>query len=150
MPEPIVPLDLYTEFRNVVTSDRFEQNSAVRTYRLLINSCPPANQYLLLYVLDLLAVFAHKSELNRMDAHNLAIIFQPGILSHPSMLQSKDEHLVAVRVLEFLIPTSNTLCLHYRHHRRLTFGQKSLLCRVQLPVMLLYILLTLTRNSATW
>lgn len=103
MPEPIVPLDLYTEFRNVVTSDRFEQNSAVRTYRLLINSCPPANQYLLLYVLDLLAVFAHKSELNRMDAHNLAIIFQPGILSHPSMLQSKDEHLVAVRVLEFLI-----------------------------------------------
>ncbi|WFD34713.1 GTPase activating protein (GAP) for Rho1p [Malassezia cuniculi] len=103
MPEPIVPLDLYTEFRNVITSDRFEKKNAVRTYRLLITSCPPANQYLLLYVLDLLAVFAHKSDVNRMSAENLAIIFQPGMLSHPSMLQSKDEHLVAVRVLEFLI-----------------------------------------------
>lgn len=103
MPEPIIPLDLYAEFRNVITSDRFEQNSAVRTYRLLITSCPPANQYLLLYVLDLLAVFAHKSDVNKMSANNLAIIFQPGLLSHPSIMQSKDEHQVAIRVLGFLI-----------------------------------------------
>lgn len=43
-------------------------NAAIRTYRLMITSSPPANQYLLLYVLDLLAVFARASNKNLMPA----------------------------------------------------------------------------------
>ena len=95
--------------------------AATKTYRLLVTSMPPANQYLLLYILDLLAVFARKSELNRMPASSewpsigtgafpahcscadLAVIFQPGIFSHPSHLQDANEHKIAVEVLEFLI-----------------------------------------------
>jgi hypothetical protein len=42
--------------------------AATKTYKLLISSMPPSNRYLLLYVLDLLAVFARKSETNLMPA----------------------------------------------------------------------------------
>ncbi|CAO1624052.1 unnamed protein product [Sympodiomycopsis kandeliae] len=103
MPEPIIPLHLYNEFRNIMLKKPFDIHSAIKTYRLLIISSPPANQYLLLYVLDLLAVFARASEKNRMPASNLAVIFQPGIFSHPSHLSDSSEHKIAVEVLEFLI-----------------------------------------------
>lgn len=66
--EPIVPLQLYSEFRNVMIKKPLDVEAATKTYRLLITSMPPANQYLLLYVLDLLAVFARKSDVNRMPA----------------------------------------------------------------------------------
>lgn len=103
MPEPIVPHDLYTEFRNIRAKENFDQEGAIKTYRLLISSMPPASQYLLLYVLDLLAVFARKSDKNLMPSSNLAVIFQPGMFSHPSHELSPGEHKLAVQVLEFLI-----------------------------------------------
>ncbi|KAL9936874.1 hypothetical protein V8E36_004109 [Tilletia maclaganii] len=103
MPEPIVPLNLYSEFKNVLLKQPFDVASAIRTYRLLITSMPAANQYLLLYVLDLLAVFARESDKNLMPPSNLAVIFQPGIFSHPSHLQNPAEHKVAVEALEFMI-----------------------------------------------
>ncbi|EST05194.2 Rho GTPase-activating protein domain protein [Kalmanozyma brasiliensis GHG001] len=103
MPEPIVPHDLYTEFRNIRAKEPFDEQGAIKTYRLLISSMPPASQYLLLYVLDLLAVFARNSEKNLMPSSNLAVIFQPGMFSHPSHELSPGEHKLAVQVLEFLI-----------------------------------------------
>ncbi|PWN28150.1 Rho GTPase activation protein [Jaminaea rosea] len=103
MPEPIIPLHLYNEFRNIMIKEPFDVNAAIKTYRLLITSSPPANQYLLLYVLDLLAVFARAADKNLMPASNLAVIFQPGMFSHPTHLSSADEHKIAVQVLEFLI-----------------------------------------------
>lgn len=103
MPEPIVPHDLYTEFRNIRAKEPFDEQGAIKTYRLLISSMPPASQYLLLYVLDLLAVFARKSDKNLMPSSNLAVIFQPGMFSHPSHELSPGEHKLAVQVLEFLI-----------------------------------------------
>ncbi|KIS68917.1 uncharacterized protein UMAG_02902 [Mycosarcoma maydis] len=103
MPEPVVPHDLYTEFRNIRAKEQFDQAGAIKTYRLLISSMPSASQYLLLYVLDLLAVFARKSDKNLMPSSNLAVIFQPGMFSHPSHELSPGEHKLAVQVLEFLI-----------------------------------------------
>ncbi|SPO23780.1 related to BAG7 - Rho GTPase activating protein [Ustilago trichophora] len=103
MPEPIVPHDLYTEFRNIRAKEHFDEEGAIKTYRLLISSMPSASQYLLLYVLDLLAVFARKSDKNLMPSSNLAVIFQPGMFSHPSHELSPGEHKLAVQVLEFLI-----------------------------------------------
>jgi hypothetical protein len=40
----------------------------IKTYQHLIAKMPKPNQYLLLYVLDLLSVFARKSEVNLMTA----------------------------------------------------------------------------------
>ncbi|CAO1632224.1 unnamed protein product [Parajaminaea phylloscopi] len=115
MPEPIIPLHLYNEFRNIITKQPFDAGAAIVTYRLLITSSPPANQYLLLYVLDLLAVFARESDKNLMPASNLAVIFQPGMFSHPTHLNSAEEHRRAVEVLEFLIEHQDHFVLGLSH-----------------------------------
>lgn len=46
----------------------YDVDEVIATYKRLIHAMPRANQYLLLYVLDLLSVFARKSDKNRMDA----------------------------------------------------------------------------------
>jgi hypothetical protein len=43
-------------------------DETIKTYQNLIARMPKPNQYLLLYVLDLLSVFARKSEVNLMTA----------------------------------------------------------------------------------
>jgi GTPase-activating protein SAC7 len=81
----------------------FSQEDAIRTYQQLITQLPPLNRQLLLYILDLLAVFASKSDLNKMTTPNLAAIFQPGILSHPSHDMAPSEYRLSQDVLIFLI-----------------------------------------------
>ena len=52
----------------------FNQDECIQTYKRLIRSLPRANQYLLLYVLDLLSVFARKSEKNLMTATSMFVL----------------------------------------------------------------------------
>jgi hypothetical protein len=63
MPEPIVPLSLYHDFRGALTVD-----DPVARYKELIRAMPSANQHLLLYVLDVLHLFAGRSDKNLMTA----------------------------------------------------------------------------------
>lgn len=90
---------------------------------------PRANQYLLLYVLDLLSVFARKSDKNLMTAASssflllvsspcltlpppdLAVIFRPGLISHPNHELSPGEHQLSQKVLEFLIDQQDCFLL---------------------------------------
>lgn len=46
------------------------EDEAIQAYKKRIQSLPPANQYLLLYVLDLLSVFARKADKNLMTAQS--------------------------------------------------------------------------------
>ena len=117
LPEPIVPLLFYQRFRDPLrpyltktaeggasfdlTMD--QQSQVVSAYQKLITELPPLNRQLLLYILDLLAVFSSKSDLNRMTAANLAAIFQPGILSHPDHDMAPTEYRLSQDVLIFLI-----------------------------------------------
>ncbi|KAJ5934064.1 hypothetical protein N7466_003611 [Penicillium verhagenii] len=117
LPEPIVPLEFYERFREplrayqkqvqdeIQTTDaeKFDHANAVETYQNLIVELPPLNKQLLLYILDLLAVFASKSEQNRMTSANLSAIFQPGMLSHPQHDMSPEEYKLSQDVLIFLI-----------------------------------------------
>ncbi|GFF29964.1 GTPase-activating protein SAC7 [Aspergillus lentulus] len=117
LPEPIVPLDFYERFREPLRayqrqvqengssadSDAFDHAKAVAAYQQLIRELPPLNKQLLLYILDLLAVFASKSDQNRMTSANLSAIFQPGLLSHPQHDMSPDEYKLSQDVLIFLI-----------------------------------------------
>ncbi|OAX79094.1 hypothetical protein ACJ72_06590, partial [Emergomyces africanus] len=120
LPEPIVPLDFYERFRDPLrkyqsqaaedkestTPDEeepFDHAKAVVTYQQLIKELPPLNRQLLLYILDLLTVFASKSEINRMTAANLSAIFQPGLLSHPAHDMAPKEYKLSQDVLIFLI-----------------------------------------------
>lgn len=81
----------------------FDSDAAIRSYQHLIKDLPPLNRQLLLYILDLLAVFASKADINRMNAENLAAIFQPGLLSHPLHDMKPQEYLLSQNVLVFLI-----------------------------------------------
>ncbi|KAL0953190.1 hypothetical protein HGRIS_004444 [Hohenbuehelia grisea] len=103
MPEPVIPHDLYHEFRDALAKQPYNQDEVIATYKSLIRRMPRANQYLLLYVLDLLSVFARKSDKNLMTAKNLAVIFRPGLISHPNHEMSPQEHHLSQQVLEFLI-----------------------------------------------
>ncbi|KAF9451895.1 Rho GTPase activation protein [Macrolepiota fuliginosa MF-IS2] len=103
MPEPVIPHRLYHKFRDALAREPHNQDAVIAEYKSLIRQMPQAHQYLLLYVLDLLSVFSRKSDKNLMTAQNLAVIFRPGILSHPSHEMLPHEHALSQRVLEFLI-----------------------------------------------
>jgi len=94
---------LYHDFRNAISKRPFVLEEATTTIKRLIRSMPRGNQYLLLYVLDLLSVFARKSDKNLMTATNLAVIFRPGLISHPKHEMLPGEHALSQEVLEFLI-----------------------------------------------
>lgn len=127
LPEPIVPLDFYDRFRDPLRRTMVpmgtdgemqphdlsvaEHTAAVSSYQKLITELPPLNRQLLLYILDLLAVFASKSDLNRMTAANLAAIFQPGIISHPSHDMSPSEYRLSQDVLIFLIENQDNFLI---------------------------------------
>jgi GTPase-activating protein SAC7 len=118
LPEPVVPLDLYEKFREPLRGatkaavgdaegpqfvDNFDMDGAIRRYQQLITELPPLNRQLLLYILDLLAVFAAKADENRMTSQNLAAIFQPGMLSHPAHAMAPEEYRLNQCVIIFLI-----------------------------------------------
>lgn len=119
LPEPIIPLEFYDRFRDPLRNHQsqavghmdqqspsegdFDAAVTIRVYQNLITELPPLNRQLLLYILDLLAVFASKSDLNKMTTMNLAAIFQPGILSHPAHDMAPPEYRLSQDVLIFLI-----------------------------------------------
>ncbi|KAF2004240.1 RhoGAP-domain-containing protein, partial [Amniculicola lignicola CBS 123094] len=119
LPEPIIPLQHYDPFRQPLRNHQaeavgqiegqapsiggFDPNAAVRVYQHRIKELPSLNRQLLLYILDLLAVFAAKSDINKMTTSNLAAIFQPGILSHPQHDMSPQDYRLSQDVLIFLI-----------------------------------------------
>ncbi|KAL7272678.1 GTPase activating protein (GAP) for Rho1p [Rhizina undulata] len=112
LPEPIIPLEFYERFRQPLSSSNTAQ--AIRSYQKLIAELPNLNRQLLLYILDLLAVFAAKSKLNLMNAQNLAAIFQPGLISHPNHDMFPDEYRTSQDVLVFLIQHQDHFLLGMR------------------------------------
>ncbi|GBC02625.1 hypothetical protein RclHR1_04710013 [Rhizophagus clarus] len=106
LPDPVIPHQWYEQFRSV--HDTYgNTHKRVHHYQKLIAKLPKENQHLLLYILDLLAVFSSKSGQNLMSAKNLASIFQPGILSHPDHDMAPEEYKLSQEVLEFLIDYQN-------------------------------------------
>uniref|UniRef100_U9SYT7 Rho-GAP domain-containing protein n=1 Tax=Rhizophagus irregularis (strain DAOM 181602 / DAOM 197198 / MUCL 43194) TaxID=747089 RepID=U9SYT7_RHIID len=106
LPDPVIPHQWYEQFRSVHDTCT-DVNKRVQLYQKLIAKLPKENQHLLLYILDLLAVFSSKSVQNLMSAKNLASIFQPGILSHPDHDMAPEEYKLSQEVLEFLIDYQN-------------------------------------------
>jgi hypothetical protein len=81
----------------------FNPDIAIQVYQHLIKELPALSRQLLLYVLDLLAVFAAKSDVNKMTTTNLAAIFGPEILSHPQHHMSPQDLRLSQDVLIFLL-----------------------------------------------
>jgi len=86
LPESVIPVGHYGAFQipmkasheeNEYTEDEY----TIRALQQLFTLLPPLSRQLLLYLLDLLAVFASKSVINKMTPRRLAAIFQPSLLS---------------------------------------------------------------------
>ncbi|KDE09844.1 hypothetical protein MVLG_00242 [Microbotryum lychnidis-dioicae p1A1 Lamole] len=80
MPEPVIPANLYVDFVHVLQR-RLPEEACIAEYQRLISLLPPTSRYLLLYLLDFLSLFVRSSHLNLMTASNLAVVFQPGLVS---------------------------------------------------------------------
>ena len=127
LPEPIIPLSFYERFRDPLRNHQaqavgeleaqspsvghFDHEAAIVVYQKLMTELPPLNRQLLLYILDLLAVFASKSDLNKMTTANLSAIFQPGILSHPQHDMAPQEYRLSQDVLIFLIDNQDNFLI---------------------------------------
>lgn len=106
LPESIIPPAFYEKFQAPLRSASNDESS-VQTYKNLVLELPRLNSQLLLYILDILAVFAEKSEINKMSIRRLAIIFQPVVLSpvndDEENIEDPTYRSLSQRVLEFLI-----------------------------------------------
>lgn len=78
-------------------------HAAIDDFKHLVNDLPTASKQLLFYVLDLLAMVRNHLKENLMSSRNLAAIFQPLILSHPSHDLDPEEYALSQLVVEFLI-----------------------------------------------
>ncbi|ODN72971.1 hypothetical protein L202_08374 [Cryptococcus amylolentus CBS 6039] len=106
LPEPAISYRFYGAFRLVMERHLSQQTTfeeALEEYKNLIKALPEVHRNLLLYVLDLLSVFDRRSDTNLMNAANLALIFQPGLLSHEDHALQPRENVLSQQVLEFII-----------------------------------------------
>lgn len=87
-------------------------------YADLFQTLPPIQKRVLFYLLDLLAMFSMKSEFNRMPAKNLAAIFQPSILSHPSHDMNPEEYAVNSLVIESMITYSHKILINIQNEKK--------------------------------
>lgn len=85
--------------------------AAVEKYNNLIQSLPVSSCHLLVYILDLLAIIARDSDVNKMTASNLAAIFQPSILTVPEHDMDVKEYRLSQLVIMFLIENSAQILL---------------------------------------
>ncbi|KAI8141037.1 Rho GTPase activation protein [Fennellomyces sp. T-0311] len=103
LPEPVIVHDYYEKFREIIDEPFDSDDAKVKAYQNLIERLPMANQYLLLYLLDLLGVFALHTETTLMDVPSLAVIFTPGILCHPKDKMNPASYKDSQRVIQFLV-----------------------------------------------
>ncbi|KAK9471718.1 uncharacterized protein V1510DRAFT_407681 [Dipodascopsis tothii] len=104
LPEPIIPLEDYADFRAPFTGPTLpKKREIINTLQRLIWTMPVPRKQLLIYLLDLLDMFAHNSRRNLMPVANLAAIFQPCMLTHPDHALSPEEYRVSQDCVAFLI-----------------------------------------------
>ncbi|KAG2199657.1 hypothetical protein INT47_005182 [Mucor saturninus] len=103
LPDPVIPFQYYQQFRDVMSSNPpKDTEQRIELFQKLIQSLEPAHQHLLLYLLDILNLFATAEAETKMDIPNLAAVFSPGILRHPDH-NTPIQYKISQHVIEFLI-----------------------------------------------
>lgn len=115
LPESIIPVTMYEAFQNPLkpyqgdlsTSPLCDVELIINEYRERITLLLPEARQLLLYLLDILAVFASRSEVNKMTFARLATVFQPSILSPvkagDDFIENGNSRRLSIDVLSFLM-----------------------------------------------
>lgn len=122
LPESIIPVKLYEAFQDPLKPHQggpstlpFNQESSISEYQKQITLLPPLSRQLLLYLMDLLAVFASKAEINKMTSARLAAVFQPTILSPveagDGFIEEEKSRRLSQDVLVFLIENQDSFLI---------------------------------------
>ncbi|KAJ2008344.1 GTPase activating protein (GAP) for Rho1p, partial [Coemansia thaxteri] len=110
LPESVISAAHYNAFLEKLTESVPDSEKA-RDYALLICQLTPESRHTLLYMLELLSVFARQDNCTRtlMNASNLAAVLQPCLLVHPGQIANPHEYGKAKEVVEFLIAHASEL-----------------------------------------
>jgi GTPase-activating protein SAC7 len=117
LPEPVIPYRHYEQltapFRNfsnwlqLSDTDKGQESepmdSLVKHTQQQVRELPPLNRQLLLYLLDKLAVFASRAELNKMPSARLVSAFHPAVLSRRPQEMDEGEHRLAQDIVIFFV-----------------------------------------------
>lgn len=125
LPEPVIIFPLYEPFRSIAsthgeyytalynthlliyshsnTANNDNKVLIIKEYQSLIDQLPIVNQYLLFYLLDLLALFTQYAKYTKMNSMALASVFTPGILLNPEHSMSPEHYKLSQHVVQFLI-----------------------------------------------
>ncbi|ORX53947.1 Rho GTPase activation protein [Hesseltinella vesiculosa] len=105
LPVPVIPTEYHERFLATLDNSRQSENDKIQAFQSLMDELPWPHQFLLHYLLDLLAVFDSANDINRMDTACLASVFAPGFMTQPET----DVHINPVsykeaqRVLTYLV-----------------------------------------------
>ncbi|KNZ63598.1 hypothetical protein VP01_1121g2 [Puccinia sorghi] len=98
LPEPLISQSMYEDLKEVLAKFSGDKQKQIRLFKSLISTLSPSSQYLLLYLLDMLAVFANRSDKNLMTANNLAVVFQPALCpANPTTVDKLNKIIYAQR-----------------------------------------------------
>jgi hypothetical protein len=92
LPEPVIPYDFYDKFTSILgptiyendagyDRDAFSIDVAISTVQQCVAHIPPLQRQLLLYLLDVFAVFILTSDTNGMTPARIVAAFQPSLLA---------------------------------------------------------------------
>ncbi|KAJ1731097.1 GTPase activating protein (GAP) for Rho1p [Coemansia biformis] len=105
LPESVIGSEHYSAFMDQ-QAEPLPDDAKARAYGALIEQrLVPESRHTLLYMLELLSVFARPDNSARtlMNAANLAAVLQPCLLVHPGHIANPQEYTRAKDVVEFLI-----------------------------------------------
>ncbi|KAJ2909371.1 GTPase activating protein (GAP) for Rho1p, partial [Coemansia aciculifera] len=110
LPESVISAAHYNAFLDKLAESLSDSEKA-HDYSLLIGKMTPESRHTLLYMLELLSVFARADNcaLTLMNASNLAAVLQPCLLVHPGHVANPHEYSKAKDVVEFLIEHASEL-----------------------------------------
>ncbi|CAO3590389.1 unnamed protein product [Absidia cylindrospora] len=111
LPEPVITLDYYRPFKDTMDQTFSTVDEKVDAFQVLIEKLPLPHQYLLLYLLDMLAIFATTAKYTKMETECLAAVFVPGVLSHPDDKLNPCSYKHSQKVLKFLIDHQDILTM---------------------------------------
>jgi hypothetical protein len=106
--EPLIPMRLYR-----AALDAGQAKDVKPTLKLLSEVLPPANAATLVYVMHFLNHCAELSQFNQMTLTNLAIVFSPNLLRHPSndpmlMVQNaENERKFIIQLMQAVVSPSS-------------------------------------------
>ncbi|KAJ2548704.1 GTPase activating protein (GAP) for Rho1p, partial [Coemansia sp. RSA 1933] len=104
LPESVISVDHYSAFLEKL-AEAIPDDVKARDYGTMIYALVPEARNTLLYILELLSVFARPENSARtlMNSSNLAAVLQPCLLVHPGHVADPQEYGKAKDVVEFLI-----------------------------------------------